>query len=57
MKDFNEFQSNTHLNEDINQFVLKFKKYYREGKVMSFKNWLKVMEELLDELQLTKIQD
>jgi hypothetical protein len=51
MKDFNEFQSNTHLNEDINQFVLKFKKYYREGKVMSFKNWLKVMEELLDELQ------
>ena len=50
MKDFNEFQSNTHLNEDINQFVLKFKKYYREGKLMSFKNWIKVMDELLDDL-------
>jgi len=50
MKDFKSFQNTTLLNEDINQFILKFKKYYREGKVMSFKNWLKVMDELLDEL-------
>ena len=36
--------------EDINSFNSKLRKEYRSGKRYSFKEWVKVMMDLLDEL-------
>jgi len=36
--------------EDINSFNSKLRKEYRSGKRYSFKEWIKVMMDLLDEL-------
>ena len=48
-KSFDMLKQN--LNESkITQFITKFKRYYTSGKLLSFKDWLKVMEELIDEL-------
>ena len=48
-KSFDSLKHN--LNESkINTFITKFRRYYISGKLLSFKDWLKVMEELLDEL-------
>ena len=48
-KSFDSLKQN--LNESkINQFITKFKRYYTSGKLLSFKDWLKVMEELIDKL-------
>jgi hypothetical protein len=48
-KSFDRLKHN--LNESkINTFITKFRRYYISGKLLSFKDWLKVMEELIDEL-------
>ena len=48
-KSFDSLKSN--LNESkINLFLTKFRRYYVSGKLLSFKDWLKVVEDLIDEL-------
>ena len=38
------------VKEDINSFYSKLRKHYRSGKRYSFNGWIRVMMELLDEL-------
>lgn len=38
------------VKEDINSFYSKLRKHYRSGKRYSFNEWVKVMMDLLDEL-------
>ena len=38
------------MNEDINSFITKLRRLYYTGKKLSFKEWLDVFEDLLDEL-------
>jgi hypothetical protein len=38
------------LNEDINKFISKFRRMYLSGKVMKFREWIDVMDDLIDEL-------
>ena len=41
---------NYEINEDINSFITKLRRLYYTGKKLSFKEWLDVFEDLLDEL-------
>jgi hypothetical protein len=38
------------LEEDFNKFISAFRKYYTNGKTMTFRNWLEVMDALIDTL-------
>ena len=38
------------INEDINSFTNKFRKNYRSGKMLTFRQWCDKIEELLDTL-------
>ena len=45
-----EQQQEQFMKEDINSFYSKLRKHYRSGKRYSFNEWIKVMMDLLDEL-------
>ena len=45
-----EDQQEQFVKEDINSFYPILRRYYRSGKRYSFKEWVNVMQELLDEL-------
>ena len=38
------------LEEDFNKFVSLFRKYYYSGKMMRFREWLEVIDDLVDTL-------
>lgn len=38
------------LNEDINKFISRFRRMYLSGKLMKFRDWIDVMDDLIDEL-------
>ena len=45
-----EDQQEQFVKEDLNSFYSKLRKHYRSGKRYSFDEWIKVMMDLLDEL-------
>ena len=36
------------IEEDLNKFISLYRKHYRSGKLMSFKEWMGIMSDLLD---------
>ena len=48
--DAKEKQQERFVKEDINKFFSKTRTIYRSGKRYSFKEWINLMKELLDEL-------
>ena len=48
--DAKEQQQERFVKEDINKFFSKTRTIYRSGKRYSFKEWINLMKELLDEL-------
>jgi len=38
------------LEEDFNKFISVFRKYYYSGKMMRFRDWLEVVDDLIEEL-------
>ena len=38
------------LDETIEKFLIKTRTQYRKGRVYTFKDWIKIVRELLDEL-------
>ena len=38
------------LSENYENFILKFRRYYRTGQKQTFRQWLNIVGELLDEL-------
>lgn len=51
-KTLNQFIENSDhiLTEDLAGFYTKLRQYYHSGKLYTFKNWIKEVEVLLDEL-------
>tara|TARA_X000000368_G_scaffold92464_1_gene70630 strand:- start:229 stop:411 length:183 start_codon:yes stop_codon:yes gene_type:complete len=52
-KSFKEFVNADELNllsENYENFILKFRRYYRTGQKQTFRQWLNIVGELLDEL-------
>ena len=52
-KSFKEFVNDDELNllsENYENFILKFRRYYRTGQKQTFRQWLNIVGELLDEL-------
>ena len=45
-----EMKDDDPLNEDINRFISKFRRMYLSGKLMKFREWIDVMDDLLDDL-------
>lgn len=46
----NTNQSPHYIKEDINRFIWDFRNYYQSGRVYTFKQWLKILEDMLDEI-------
>lgn len=38
------------LDEDFNKFVSTIRRYYYSGKMMRFRDWMKIMDDIIDEL-------
>ena len=38
------------LSENYEKFIVKFRRYYRTGQKQTFRQWLNIVGELLDEL-------
>ena len=38
------------LNENYEKFVVMFRRYYRTGQLLTFRQWLNIVGELLDTL-------
>ena len=52
-KSFTEFVNEdelTLLNENYEKFVVMFRRYYRTGKLLTFREWINIVGELLDTL-------
>ena len=52
-KSFTEFVNDdelTLLNENYEKFVVMFRRYYRTGKLLTFREWINIVGELLDTL-------
>jgi len=52
-KTYSEFLNADELNllsENYEKFIVKFRRYYRTGRLLTFRQWLNVVGELLDEL-------
>ena len=52
-KSFKEFVNADELNllsENYENFIIKFRRYYRTGQKQTFRQWLNIVGELLDEL-------
>jgi len=51
-KTLNQFieDSDHTLTEDLAGFYTKLRQHYYSGKLYTFKNWIKAVEDLLDEL-------
>ena len=52
-KSFKEFVNDDELkllSENYENFILKFRRYYRTGQKQTFRQWLNIVGELLDEL-------
>jgi|TARA_B100000073_G_scaffold31772_1_gene24165 hypothetical protein len=45
-----EMKDDDPLNEDINRFISKFRRMYLSGRLMKFREWIDVMDDLLDDL-------
>ena len=45
-----EMKDDDPLNEDINKFISKFRRMYLSGRLMKFREWIDVMDDLLDDL-------
>ena len=45
-----QMQEDVELNESVNRFIMKFRGLYYSGKTMRFRDWLRVIEDLVDEL-------
>jgi predicted DNA-binding protein (UPF0278 family) len=52
MKTYNRFsqESENLINEDLNKFLNKFRQQYRSGRKYSFREWLDVFSDLIEEL-------
>ena len=52
MKTYNHFtlESEAILNEDINKFLIQFRQHYRSGRKYSFKEWLSLMSDMVEDL-------
>ena len=44
------YKNTNPINEDINKFISKIRKNYYSGKKLTFREWMKKTEEILDEL-------
>tara|TARA_R100000030_G_scaffold100999_1_gene95676 strand:- start:2111 stop:2272 length:162 start_codon:yes stop_codon:yes gene_type:complete len=53
MKSYNHFSHTTEnlVTEDLNRFVTKFKRYYRSGRKYSFREWMDIFSDLIEELE------
>jgi hypothetical protein len=53
MKSYNRFSEETEnlLNEDLNKFLAKFRQYYRSGRKYSFREWMSIFSDLIEELE------
>jgi len=49
-RNFVNAQERQLLNENYEKFVVKFRRYYRTGQKQTFRQWLNIVGELLDEL-------
>ena len=52
-KTYNEFINDDELNllnENYEKFIVKFRRHYRTGKLLTFRQWLNVVGDLLDEI-------
>jgi len=38
------------LDENIEKFLLQFRREFRKGRLLTFKQWIKIVDELLDEI-------
>lgn len=38
------------IKEDINKFISKFRRHYYSGRKLTFREWMKKTEKLIDEL-------
>ena len=46
----NQTKNKVLINENINRFIMKFKGLYYSGRTMRFRDWLREIEDLVDEL-------
>ena len=58
MKSYNHFSHDSEnlLNEDLNRFVTKFRQHYRSGKKYSFREWMSIFSDLIEELEWHQIR-
>ncbi len=52
-KSFSDFVNDeelTLLNENYEKFIVMFRRYYRTGQLLTFRQWLNIVGELLDTL-------
>ena len=52
-KTYNEFVNDDELNllnENYEKFIVKFRRHYRTGTLLTFRQWLNVVGDLLDEI-------
>ena len=45
-----QMQEDVELNESVNRFIMKFRGLYYSGKTMRFRDWLREIEDLVDDL-------
>lgn len=50
IRQFNRVQKGVLIKEDFNRFIWDFRNHYQSGRVYTFKKWLEVVEDLLDEI-------
>ena len=49
-KDFVNDEEIALLNENYEKFVVMFRRYYRTGKLLTFREWINIVGDLLDTL-------
>ena len=49
-KGLEQMEEDVELNENVNRFIMKFRGLYYSGKTMRFRDWLRAIEDLVDEL-------
>ena len=52
MKSYNHFsrRSDNLVTEDLNGFITKFRQHYRSGRKYSFREWMTIFADLIEEL-------
>ena len=49
-RNFVNAQERQLLNENYEKFVVKFRRYYRTGQLLTFREWINIVGDLLDTL-------